>query len=308
MADNCDPCNCLEMYYRDSQSWRKAVIELLCDIETAIDNFVIHENLWDRNGTTIVPHNAGDSIATDCNLILPVTTSTCGQLQQPAGTALLQTYGTHNIFFGVSSGNFTLTGTGENTGVGYNTLNRLTTGVRNTAIGSGVLSGRTTGQGNTALGYWAGHAGTTGDYNVFLGYSAGQYETGSNYLLIDNQDRTDEAGGRANSLIVGQFSAVPKNQSLVVNAQLKLATLGTGLYLKEGADACAGLATLVNGAVTVATTYVSTQRRIQLTVQQQIGTLGFLGVGTIVNNVSFDIVSSNSGDNSVVYWEIIKPA
>lgn len=34
----CDPCDCPEAYYRDSQSWRKAMITLLCDVETAIGN------------------------------------------------------------------------------------------------------------------------------------------------------------------------------------------------------------------------------------------------------------------------------
>lgn len=28
----CDPCECPEAYYRDTNSWRKAVIELLCVI------------------------------------------------------------------------------------------------------------------------------------------------------------------------------------------------------------------------------------------------------------------------------------
>lgn len=30
MSYPCDPCSCPEAYYRDSQSWRKAVILLLC--------------------------------------------------------------------------------------------------------------------------------------------------------------------------------------------------------------------------------------------------------------------------------------
>lgn len=38
MAYTCDPCVCPDMYYRDSMSWRKAMILLLCRIrQTLID-------------------------------------------------------------------------------------------------------------------------------------------------------------------------------------------------------------------------------------------------------------------------------
>lgn len=40
MTTKCDPCDCPEQYYRDSQSWRKAMITILCDIERAIDLIV----------------------------------------------------------------------------------------------------------------------------------------------------------------------------------------------------------------------------------------------------------------------------
>lgn len=32
MPYQCDPCSCLEQHYRDSMSWRKAVLMLLCRI------------------------------------------------------------------------------------------------------------------------------------------------------------------------------------------------------------------------------------------------------------------------------------
>ena len=33
MADkNCDPCECIDMTYRNEEAWRLAVIRLLCDI------------------------------------------------------------------------------------------------------------------------------------------------------------------------------------------------------------------------------------------------------------------------------------
>ena len=36
MPYKCDPCDCPEQHYRDSMSWRKAMITLLCDVEAAI--------------------------------------------------------------------------------------------------------------------------------------------------------------------------------------------------------------------------------------------------------------------------------
>jgi hypothetical protein len=36
MAYTCDPCECPEQYYRDSMSWRKAMLVLLCRIKAAL--------------------------------------------------------------------------------------------------------------------------------------------------------------------------------------------------------------------------------------------------------------------------------
>lgn len=36
MPYTCDPCECPEQYFRDSQSWRKAMITLLCGIRSFV--------------------------------------------------------------------------------------------------------------------------------------------------------------------------------------------------------------------------------------------------------------------------------
>ncbi|MBU0612307.1 hypothetical protein KKA39_02815, partial [Patescibacteria group bacterium] len=71
----------------------------------------------------------------------------------------------------------------------------------------------------------AGYSNATGSGNVFLGSQAGYYETGSNKLFIDNQDRTDEATARTNSLIYGIFDATPANQKLTINGMLNVSVL-----------------------------------------------------------------------------------
>lgn len=66
---DCDPCNCIEGYYRDEQSWRKAIITLLCDIETSLETYINLENLWDKSLGVIYPH-----ISTD-NVLIPASLS-----------------------------------------------------------------------------------------------------------------------------------------------------------------------------------------------------------------------------------------
>jgi hypothetical protein len=37
MAMECDPCDCPEQYYRDNESFKKAVIVLLCNLIEATE-------------------------------------------------------------------------------------------------------------------------------------------------------------------------------------------------------------------------------------------------------------------------------
>ena len=65
-----------------------------------------------------------------------------------------------------------------------------------------------------------------------------------------------------------------------------------------------GVATLVAGTVTISTTKVHTASRIKLCHQTTGGTVGVLTLGTVINNTSFVINSSNVLDTSVVLWEL----
>ena len=67
----------------------------------------------------------------------------------------------YNTFMGMFAGNFTLTTANENTGIGYSSLNSLTTGDYNTAL-AGRLNDNTTGYSNTAVGYFSISTNTTG--------------------------------------------------------------------------------------------------------------------------------------------------
>jgi len=87
-------------------------------------------------------------------------------------------------------------------------------------------------------------------------------------------------------------------------------TAGKGLQIKEGANATSGLATLVAGTVTVATTAVTATSRIQLTAQA-LGTVATpmaLAVTARVAATSFTITSADGTDTSTVAWMIVNPA
>jgi len=84
--------------------------------------------------------------------------------------------------------------------------------------------------------------------------------------------------------------------------------VGGGLRMEEGANEFMGVATLVNGTVTVANTSVTANTRIFLTPQSEVDTPGFVSVTTRTPGVSFVIGSSTATDDSVVAWLLIEPA
>lgn len=86
-----------------------------------------------------------------------------------------------------------------------------------------------------------------------------------------------------------------------------VAGTGSGYQVKEGANCKQGIATLVAGTVTVATTAVTANSRIMLTAQSPGGTPGFVGISARVAGTSFTITSSNAGDTSVIGYEVFEP-
>jgi len=163
-----------------------------------------------------------------------------------------------NVAIGDSSLRYNTTGY-FNAAVGQNSLYSNTIGIRNTTIGDSSLysniSGNdnvavgyesmeqnTIGNGNIAIGKWSLQFNSTGNNNIAIGYLAGKYETGSNKLFIDNQDRTNLAGGQANSFIYGDMSAA----TLKINA----AVTGNSFNLITG---LASATPLANGTAAVGT-------------------------------------------------------
>ena len=97
---------------------------------------------------------------------------------------------------------------------------------------------------------------------------------------------------------------------LANTGNIYISTVGKGLYLKEGANAKMGVATLSGGTVTVNTTAVTANSRIYLT-GQTLGTVVIpsnYGVSARVAATSFTILASQPTDTSDVAWMIVEPA
>lgn len=128
------------------------------------------------------------------------------------------------------------------------------------------------------------------------------YRSGVNHLTTDG------------AFTVGGFTALAAAQTSgnfsVFGSALILGVAGTGLQIKEGANATSGVATLVAGTVTVATNKVTANSRIQLTTQA-LGTVAApksIAVTARVAGTSFTITSEDATDTSVIAWTIIEPA
>ena len=129
-----------------------------------------------NTANTIVKRDASgnfsaDTITLDANLNLPATTATAGIIYF-GGSPLIHAYGTQNFFAGSGAGNLTMSGSGGNTGVGYQALQNNTNGYYNTACGDDALYANTTGFDNTAFGRNALYANTVGYFNTACGNNA----------------------------------------------------------------------------------------------------------------------------------------
>jgi hypothetical protein len=196
--------------------------------------------------------------------------------------------GTLTVAGASSLANTTVTGTLGVTGASSlaNTTVTGTLGVTG-AVSLGATTTATLGAaGTTVLGALV----TSDAFDRFRILTSGAHEFGSGAGVRD----TGLSRGAANRLDV-------------TTADLRIATVGRGLQVAEGANAKAGVATLVAGTVTVNTTAVTANSRIQLTGQVDGGTPGFQRVSARVAGTSFTITSSNAADTSQVAWLIVEP-
>jgi hypothetical protein len=151
------------------------------------------------------------------NLVLPITSSTAGQVLQ-SGDRLLHSFGTNNVFLGRSVGNFTMLGSGntamgafaflrntsgdDNTALGIQALSANTSGSQNTATGVEALLFNTIGANNTATGANSLRRNTAGDSNTANGFNALFFnESGSENTAIGHNALQGNVNGFFNTAI-----------------------------------------------------------------------------------------------------------
>jgi hypothetical protein len=210
------------------------------------------------------------------NLILSTEPSSATAGNVLKGTSrFIHDFGTNNTFVGLNAGNFTMTGSGGNSGFGINALTLNSTGAFNTAVGTGTLAANTTGTHNTALGYNALTVNTIGANNTALGYlTLAANTTGAGNVAIGNQSL------KANT--IGTNNTAVGNNALTVN------TSGFS-NTAVGSNALAALTTgTVNTALGIGTLQSLT------TGAGNIG-IGNLAGSNCTGNESFNIYIANSG-------------
>jgi hypothetical protein len=97
----------------------------------------------------------------------------------------------------------------NNTCIGLNALNAITTGQQHTAIGSGALQSQTTSFSSIAIGYLAANAVTTSGFNTIVGTQAMQSGNGANNTIIGSSSGQTNSG--SSNTFVG--NSVGKNIS-----------------------------------------------------------------------------------------------
>ena len=135
-----------------------------------------------------------------------------------------------------------------NIGIGVNSINAITTGMRNIALGDSASRLNTTGSQNTALGYRAMENNTTGGFNVAIGGNAGR---SANDGLSNNTYLNYNGSGvtTGNNVFIGDGSAVRIRANSTGDVGINTGT-NTLLATGGGLDIASGLLTEVGGANT----------------------------------------------------------
>jgi hypothetical protein len=116
------------------------------------------------------------------------------------------------------------------------------------------------------------------------------------------------AADSVNTQTIDFYAGSSSRSAYLTNGDLILPLTGGGVSIKEGSNAKMGTSALTAGTATVATTAVTTNSRIFLTVDLPGGTVGSPYVSTRTNLTSFVITSTSGTDTSTVSWIIVEPA
>lgn len=252
-------------------------------------------------GTGLTSYVAGDLIqGTGVNTLGKLASVAVGSYLRSGGVTTASVWSTLTLPNTVANGNM-LYATGTNA---IGSISRFN------IDGSNIFNINTASDGTGTVFSFNGSGGNArGLIRIFapaLGVGIG-YLSGNSLPLYFGTDNTTWATFKAGKFYIG--AAVAATHALDVDGDIGLVTAGNGFYIKEGTNATSGIATLSGGTVTVSTTKVTANSRIQITIQG--GTLTNVGstyISARTAGTSFVITSTNILDASTVAWVIIEPA
>jgi len=203
----------------------------------------------------------------------------------------------------------------DNVYIGYN-VGISSTGNYNTIVGNGCSVNQSF-SANTGMGYNTAQNIIGSGFSIWMGYYTANTLTSGTDNVILGSTADVATPTTSNAIALGFGVVAPSNTAVIGGAgttdletpgNIDIETVGAGLQIPTGTNATIGQATLSGGTVTVSTTAVKTQSLIFLTdAGGTITNIGIISVGTITNNTSFVINSSNILDGSSVNWWIINP-
>ncbi len=215
--------------------------------------------------------SAVDDVVSENIFLNDSTSSSIGNIVKN-GTTFIHNFGTSNTFAGEGSGNFTMSGSGQNTGIGKSALVANATGESNTAIGFSALTANTTGSQNTALGANTGTGVTTGNNNVMVGYNvAASTTTGSNNIYIDgnglspaNESNAIRIGGTQTTCFVKGISGTTVvGGTVLVTTSGQLGTLLSSRKFKDNIRSMNNESEKIHALNPVLFTYKSDKDNVQ---------------------------------------------
>jgi hypothetical protein len=123
--------------------------------------------------------------------VADATNNFIGNVPASASGAIQNTSLGINALNPITSGDF-------NVGIGYNAGSAVTTGQKNTAIGRAALANVSTNSGSTAVGYQAGFISTAGD-SVYIGNEPGRANTSTGHISIGYEAGYSNTSGIRNT-------------------------------------------------------------------------------------------------------------
>jgi hypothetical protein len=174
-----------------------------------------------------------------------------GAIFNSSGSTLSHNTGTRNYFAGVSSGNPSLTTATDNVGLGFESLDKITTGIGNTCGGSGTGKELLTGDYNTFFGgntatntYSDLNYGTAIGGNVNIGATVGGIFSTLGY------GHTVTAGSGANLTLIGNSLISGCSNNIGITGSLDFLTYGNCVGIGYGISIANASTTIGTSATT----------------------------------------------------------